>query len=202
MTDLTLFLARHGESMANAEGIFASHRIDAPLSPNGMRQAQDLARWLKGTRISAVYASPLVRARQTAEIACAQFDIEPVFTDLLREIDVGDLEGTPEDDPEYRGAFDHVLNLWERGFHSEGFSGGETLLDAGKRLDKLLDRIEREGSDHVLLVGHCLLFMAFIWLHCENHGPTLESGHMGRGHLTILSKTRNGFRLENFDLAP
>jgi broad specificity phosphatase PhoE len=202
LANLTLYLARHGESTANAEGIFASHRIDAPLSNNGLRQARELARWLKGTPISAVYVSPLLRARQTAEIACAHFDMESVFTDSLAEVDIGDLEGKSEIDPGLRSTYDRVLSLWEQGFHDEGFNGGETLLDAKERLTCLLKRIEDGGPDHVLLVGHCLLFMALIWLFCEDHGPMLEDGHMGRGHLTILRKTGNSFRLQAFDLAP
>jgi len=202
LKNLTLYLARHGESAANADGVFASHRIDAPLSSNGTLQARALARWLEGKPISAIYVSPLLRARQTAEIACAQFDTDPVFMDALAEIDVGELEGKPEADPGYRAAFDHVLNLWEQGFSNEGFSAGETLLDAENRLRKLLETIERGNSSHVLLVGHCLLFMALIWLFCENHGPTLENGHMGRGHLTIIRKRGSIFRLEEFDISP
>lgn len=202
LKEITLYLARHGESTANAEGIFASHRIDAPLSENGIRQARELTHWFKETPISAVYVSPLRRARQTAEIACAPFDGEFVVTDSLAEIDVGDLEGKPEKDPRSRTAYNRVLGLWERGFHDKGFAGGETLADAKGRLARLLRRIEDGGSDHVLLIGHCLLFMALIWLFCEDHGPTLEDGHMGRGRLTILRKTDGSFRLHAFDIAP
>lgn len=201
MSDLTLYLLRHGESTANVDNVFASHRIDAPLSPDGIRQAQNLAGWLRRFPISAVYASSLLRARQTAEIVCEPLNLEPVLTDALAEIDVGDLEGKSQDDPEYRLAFDSVLNLWERGFAQDGFSGGETLADAENRLRKFLHRLASGNSNHILIVGHCLLFMALIWIFCENHGPTLESGHMGRGRLSILRSAKEKFRLEEFDLS-
>ncbi len=202
MSDVTLYLLRHGESTANVDNVFASHRIDAPLSADGVRQAQSLAGWLKRFPISAAYASSLLRARQTAEIVCEPLNLKPVLTGALAEIDVGNLEGKPQDDPEYRLAFDSVLNLWERGFPQNGFSGGETLADAEKRLRKFLRTLGDGNSKHVLIVGHCLLFMALIWVFCENHGPTLESGHMGRARLSILRSAKGKFRLDEFDLSP
>ncbi|UCD56106.1 MAG: histidine phosphatase family protein [Candidatus Hydrogenedentota bacterium] len=202
MADITLYLLRHGESTANVDNVFASHRIDAPLSLDGIRQAQELAKWLTDFPIAGIYASPLLRARQTGEIVSEPLNLEPVITDSLVEIDVGDLEGKAQDHPEHRAAFNRVLSLWENGCYREGFVGGETLLDAEKRLRKLLDKIANDGPNHVLLVGHCLLFMALIWLFCENHGPTVESGHMRRGHVSILYKAGERFRLEKFDIAP
>ena len=184
------------------DNVYASIRIDAPLSLEGIRQAREVAKWLKRFPISAIYSSPLNRARQTAEIVCAELNLTPVFTDLLVEVDVGELEGKSQTDPKMTAAFEHVMKLWEDGFQQEGFEGGETLLGVKNRLGKLLDRVDNGDSGHVLLVGHCLLYMAFIWLFCENHGPTLESGHMGRARLSILRKTSENFRLEKFDLAP
>lgn len=202
MTDLLLYLLRHGESTANADNVYASQRIDAPLSTIGIRQAREVAKWLKRFPISAVYSSQLNRARQTAEIVCAELKLTPAFTDLLVEVDVGELEGKSQADPKSTAGFEHVMKLWEDGFQQEGFEGGETLLEVKNRLERLLGSVENNGSGHILLVGHCLLYMAFIWLFCENHGPTLEAGHMGRSRLSILRKTSESFRLEKFDLAP
>ena len=202
LKDLRLYLMRHGESTANLENVFASHRIDVPLSDNGTQQVEEAAKWLKSFPISVAYASPLLRAKQTAEIVCTGLSLTPIFSDLLVEVDVGGLEGKSQATPENGTAFDRIMKLWERGLRQEGFDGGETLLQVETRLSELLDKVEEHGSGHVLLVGHCLLFMAFIWLFCENHGPTLESGHMGRARLSILRRTNKMYRLEKFDLAP
>jgi probable phosphoglycerate mutase len=60
-----LILIRHGLPLRieNPDGSPA----DPPLSSEGSRQASRLAAWLREERISAIYASPLRRARETAE---------------------------------------------------------------------------------------------------------------------------------------
>ena len=75
-----------------------------------------------------------------------------------------------------------------------------SLIDIEDRFAKILKQLE--GKKRCLLVGHCLLFMCVIWLYAKNHGPTLESGHMGRGHLSLLAKTYRGFHLLQFNRAP
>ena len=199
---MTLYILRHGESTANAKGIFASRRLDVPLSENGVMQARNAARLLGRFPISAVYASPLLRARQTAELACEQLGLKPVFREALAEVDVGELEGKSERDAESMSSYERVLGFWEKGLYGEGFSGGETMLDAAERLKKLLSEIESGGCGHVLLVGHCLVFMTLIWLFCDNRGSTLESAHMGRGHFSILQKANDEYRLAEFNIAP
>ncbi len=60
---------RHGESVGNAEERFQGH-ADFPLTEKGLAQARALnARWQKlGLTFDQVFSSPLLRARQTAEI--------------------------------------------------------------------------------------------------------------------------------------
>lgn len=202
MNDLTLYLLRHGESRANLENVFASHRIDAPLTSEGIRQAKAAARMLKRFPVEAMYSSPLLRARQTAEVVGEVLGLEPVFTPALVEVDGGRLEGKSQADPRHRREFDTVLSLWERGFPHNGFAGGETLAEVDTRLRPLLEEIKKSGRKHVALVGHCLLFMTLIWLFCENHGPTLEAGHMGRAHFSLLRRASESFLLEQFNTAP
>lgn len=63
----TIYLARHGQTVHNAGRILQGPRLDGPLSELGVRQAQALAQALEGHPVTAVYTSPLLRARQTAE---------------------------------------------------------------------------------------------------------------------------------------
>ncbi len=115
---------------------------------------------------------------------------------------MGHLEGKSQDVPEYWREYETVVSLWERGFNHNGFGGGETLAGVEKRLKASLEQVHAGGAGHVLLVGHCLLFMALIWLYCENHGPTLEDGHMGRAHVSILRSASRTYRLERFNIKP
>ena len=66
MSNLVLYLARHGESVSNFKKIFIGRSEDPELTEKGIQQARSLAKSLQGKKISAIYASALTRARQTA----------------------------------------------------------------------------------------------------------------------------------------
>lgn len=65
-----------------------------------------------------------------------------------------------------------------------------------------LEGVAGKRQERVLVVVHCLLFMAVIWLFCRNHGPTFEDGHMGRGRLSVIARSGEGLRLVEFDVTP
>ncbi len=62
-----LYLVRHGESTCNEVNRFAG-AVDAPLTPLGEAQARKAAKQWRGTPPDIIFTSPLVRARNTAEI--------------------------------------------------------------------------------------------------------------------------------------
>jgi 2,3-bisphosphoglycerate-dependent phosphoglycerate mutase len=85
-------LVRHGQSTGNATGHFTG-QVDVPLSARGQREAQLTAQRLATEPITAIYASDLQRAYQTA-VAIASTRQLPVQRDpRLREIHVGEFQG-------------------------------------------------------------------------------------------------------------
>ena len=66
-----MILLRHGQSTANASGVWQG-QLEFPLSEEGRKQAAYAGRALKGTRLSGIYASPLSRAFETAEIVARE----------------------------------------------------------------------------------------------------------------------------------
>ena len=202
MADLTLYLLRHGESVANVENVFAARKVDLPLSDVGIQQVTMQVELLKTIEFSAMYSSPLLRARQTAEIVSQQCGLEVTFSEALREVDVGILDGESQDAPQQWAVHEEIIKKWEQGLASIGFPGGETLNDIEDRFRGFLDGLEGKGQRRILVVGHCLFFMAVIWLFCENHGRTLEDGHMGRAHLSIIRKSGDRFRMLKFNISP
>jgi broad specificity phosphatase PhoE len=91
MAATRILLVRHGQSTWNALGKWQG-RADPPLSPLGQQQAASAAARLG--MVDAVIASPLVRARQTAEIIAEGIGVGPVTTDdRLIETDAGDWTG-------------------------------------------------------------------------------------------------------------
>jgi len=92
-----IYLVRHGETEWNAEGRLLS-RTDAPLNARGESQARHLADALADIAWDRAFASPLVRARRTAEVALAARADAPalVLDERLVEMDFGPYEGMSE----------------------------------------------------------------------------------------------------------
>jgi broad specificity phosphatase PhoE len=88
---------RHGETDWNAQGL-SQGRTDIPLNAVGLAQAKRAARTLEGSGIATVVASPLSRARVTAEIAAEALGLPVSFDDDLREVNFGEQEGQPMGD--------------------------------------------------------------------------------------------------------
>ena len=95
MTDgQTFFFVRHGETEPNARGVRCGGDVDAPLTENGVRQAEALCSTLRGRGVGVIVASPLQRTRRTAEIVAQALDGIPiVFEPLFAERRLGEWNG-------------------------------------------------------------------------------------------------------------
>ena len=85
-----LWLMRHGETEWSLSGAHTS-RTDIALTDHGRKRAEELRDYLKGTAFAKVLSSPMVRARETCEIA--GLGGQMVVEEGLREWDYGDAEG-------------------------------------------------------------------------------------------------------------
>jgi broad specificity phosphatase PhoE len=132
----TLLLVRHGETDWNAAGRLQGH-TDRPLNDYGRMQARRLAEQLHGDGIAAIYASDLVRARETAEILGERLGLPVVLDADLREKNWGTWEGlTP----------DERLNVEFE---------GETTEEHRERVLRAVRRIaERHPGRRVVVVTH------------------------------------------------
>ena len=144
-----LFLIRHAESVANAERRFTRGSYE-PLSPRGREEAQRTGKLLLG-RIdpAALYASPFVRALETARLLGAALGLEPRIVEDLREQDFGDMRGRSY--AEY--AADPSAGGLGRWTHRP--PGGETLQEVAQRAGKALDAIASAHlGEEVIVVSH------------------------------------------------
>lgn len=91
------FFLRHGETDWNAEGL-SQGSTDIPLNRVGIAQAERAGRTLAGAGIRSVVASPLARARHTAEIVAERLGLPVAIDPDLREVHFGEQEGKPMGD--------------------------------------------------------------------------------------------------------
>jgi broad specificity phosphatase PhoE len=144
----TLVLVRHGETNWNRERRYQG-RTDTPLNDAGRRQAHELADSLHTHGLSAVYTSPLLRAKETGAILAEAIGLDALEVDALREIDVGDWEGLTFD--EVRARFPEHADV---GWHS-GWTNGETHDQLSARVTSALVEIaQRHPGERVAVVTH------------------------------------------------
>ena len=148
------FAMRHGEGEHNISGIAAS-RIDSPvhLTENGKLNTEAAAEKLSDKKIDFIYASPLLRTKETAEIVAKKLGIssdEVVFDKRLKEIDVGGREGKKF------SFIDFFQNL--KSF-DEKIDNGESPKDVRRRVAKFFYEIEeKHKGKNVLIVTHGIFF--------------------------------------------
>lgn len=148
---MKILLARHGETRWNAEGRYQGQR-DIPLSPVGESQARQLGERLRDVEITRAVASPLARAKRTAELALEEHRAAQLCLDPdLQEIAHGEWEGLlaseiGERDPER-------LRAWREAPDIVQMPGGESLQQV---LDRAWPALAKAcaglGRDDTLLV--------------------------------------------------
>jgi broad specificity phosphatase PhoE len=158
-----IVVLRHGQTEWSLSGQHTS-TTDLPLLPEGEEQARRLAGVFRDRVFAAVWVSPRLRARRTAELA----GLTPTGTDEdLVELDYGGYEGrTTAAISEELG---RTWSIWVDGTIA-GDTPGESLADVGVRVDRVLERARPLLADgDVMLVahGHVLRILTARWLGLE-----------------------------------
>ena len=148
---MRILLARHGETPWNAEGRYQG-QIDIPLSPVGEGQARALGARLADVRIDRAVASPLSRAKTTAEFALGDARKAQLGTDAgLMEIGHGEWEGLLAS--EIRERDGERLRAWREAPETVQMPGGESLPQVLERAWPAFERATAGlGTDDTLLV--------------------------------------------------
>ena len=142
---MKLYIARHGETSWNVENR-VSGRTDIPLTERGMEQARQLARNAQGKGIQVIIASPLLRARRTAQAVSDVIGVPVEIDERLIELDFGIFEGVPRTDPDFR---------YTRAQFPTRYPGGESAFQLCHRVYSCLEDVKRKyDGKTVLLVCH------------------------------------------------
>jgi len=138
---------RHGETDWNAQGL-SQGRTDIPLNAVGLAQARRAARTLAPLGIASIVASPLLRARVTAEIAGEALGLPVALDEGLAEVNFGVQEGQPMGD---------WYDDWIAGTYTP--DGAETFAGLRARAVAAVNRAVVRPAP-VLVVAHGALFRA------------------------------------------
>jgi broad specificity phosphatase PhoE len=142
-------LLRHGESVGNAQSRWQG-QSDYPLTERGRAQAVALAeRWRsEAVKFDLAIASPLLRAKETAEIIAASLDVKVEFDPIWLERHIGEMEGLTLEEVRQKPQPSYITPYNPIGGSGEG--DWELYLRAGKALHELL----RRPPGNYLIVSH------------------------------------------------
>ena len=219
MTLTQLIAVRHGESEGNvareaaeaegAEVITIDQRDpDVPLSARGREQAEAVGRWLAGFAarepVDAVWSSPYVRARQTAEAALAAAEqAMPIRVDeRLRDRELGVLDLLTGTGVRARFPEEAARRRWLGKLYYRP-PGGESWADVALRLRSLLADLDRQVDGTVVVFCHDALIMLLRYvLEGLDEATLLElarTATVANGSVTRLVRSGDGWLLAEFD---
>lgn len=175
---------RHGQTDWNLEGRMQGH-TDIPLNATGIEQAHAAAKRLTSGSFTRIIASPLSRARITAEIIAAAHNLPLELCDQLKERTFGSLEGELRDEIRRK----HMLGE-DQDFNSilpaDAEQWPQTQLRSQQAIAKWLSAYPEEN---ILFVGHGAFFRA---LYEALGGPYMEARNATPYH---FQPTASGWQL-------
>ena len=147
-----LFLVRHGEAENNVKNILNSDlsKNHYHLTENGEKQIKDLTKILEDKKIDLIFSSPLLRARETAEIIANNLKLQIIEDDRLSEFGQGEFDGKTQEE------FDAVFPTWpEEIMDKREEFGVETENEARERFSNFLKEInEKYKNKNIIIVSH------------------------------------------------
>ncbi len=197
MSETRVLVLRHGQSEGNVAQVWTSSFEGYPLTERGREQARAAGERLSGRDVRAVYASPLPRAQETAQVVGAVLGLPVRTLDGVHELDVGIHEG--EHDETVGPVALEVFGRWWRDEDlTAGFPGGETGQQIVDRMRAALDDVaDRHEGETVVVVSHGgAMAVGIQWL-CDNLDALFVSQHiLSNCELVELRRGDDGWHCE------
>ena len=144
----TIIFVRHGQTSYNVEGRVQGGGV---LDSVGRAQAAALADRLADEPLDAIYASPALRARQTARAVSRRRALPINQRALLRDLDYGRFAGGLLSDLE--AAQPGLVAQWRERPHTVLFEGGEGLAQLRRRIERFVAVVAKQHPDGLVLAA-------------------------------------------------
>jgi len=147
---MKIYLVRHGEVPHNASHQYNTK--DEDLTDIGIKQALEVKEKIKDIDFDIIYSSPLIRAKNTAQIITDN-NSNIVFDDRLKERSCGSLSGQPLE-------VTNRVEYWNY-YTDIQYGTSENIQEFFKRVYDFLDELKTKDYKKVLIVGHSGISKAF-----------------------------------------
>ncbi|MCA1766051.1 MAG: histidine phosphatase family protein [Desulfobulbaceae bacterium] len=156
----TIFLSRHGKTAANLENRFAGRSAE-PLHPSGRDQLAEVAARLNGMPVSAIYAGPLARTSQSAEIIAGVTGAKVRAREAFNEILIPHWDGLSK--AEITSRFGPQYPTWLSAPERFRLPGCETLDQVTERAVAGIEALFiAHSGETVVVVSHLIVVRCLI----------------------------------------
>ena len=190
---MIIFL-RHAQAENNTKRILAGRTEGVSLTKTGIQQAERISEYLKPLDISAIYSSPIGRAKHTAEIVTKNSAIDVELDDRLTEIDMGKFTRMNYDD-----MFAKYGNIFLKFYENNPVIAEhevETFPSVQKRILDMVDHvIKKHKNENVILVTHMDPIKSMLANVMDLKPKTLFELIIANASFTILTEQERKFSL-------
>ena len=196
MTEI-LFI-RHGETDCNKKNLYYGH-LNPGLNKTGIWQLKNTRKKLEklNEKIDIVFSSDLKRCRESLELLEIDKNIKTHFSEKLRELNFGTLEGKTykEIERNFPRYVKEMQNNW-RYFKAES---GESLDDLQMRVSKKLNKIKTENQNKkILVVAHAGVIQSLISYYLFGNLDGYWQFKLDNGSITKMTVMEDGFVYFNY----
>lgn len=167
---MNIYLVRHGETESNKNNIHQNNQVK--LTAKGLSEARLLGERIAKLKVDKILTSPVLRARDTAEIISDRSKISFEINDLLRELKKpSEIEGKAHNEP----VAIEIKKALRKNYHQANwhYSDEESFFDFKSRILVLIDQLLKSKSETVLIVTHSAVIKMFVAL--AIYGDSLTS---------------------------
>ena len=194
----TFFFVRHGSHDLLGQ-VLCGRTGGVVLNAEGLREAERLAARLARERITALYVSPLHRARQTAEPLAKALGLTPISAEELNELDFGDWTGISFEALQKQPAW----RFWNHDRSQHRPPGGESMLEAQVRVARwLAAATSRHAQQGVVAVCHSDIIKVAI---AYASGLSLDHHHrleISPGSISVVVANDWGLKVRGLNEVP
>lgn len=179
---MTIYLIRHGESTSDIENKYGG-AYDDHLTARGREGAELLAEKLQGKGIEVIYCSPMLRAKEAAEIVNEKLNLKLSVVEGLRERDYGILNGKNKD--EAKVVYPEIVEKHKDIYTTD--PQGESYEDFKNRVLGTFQKISNDSQYHGIAVFTHGGPIKLLYRELFDRGELDELGDYG-----MLKLTKNG----------
>jgi broad specificity phosphatase PhoE len=194
-----IYLIRHGETEFNRLGIFRG-RYEVELNERGRKQAEEIAGALAAEGIGALYAGPLARTRETAEIIGRRLGLECTVDEGFNNILLGKWQGVPKET--IKRDYPEAWKQWQTAPENLVVPGGESVEDVKRRACARIEGILADPASKpvIAIVTHRSVMKVLAAAFLGAAAPYFWKFYVDNAAYSVFEHGEGGFSLINWNV--